>query len=148
MSLLEEAIIQCMGIARWTLDIFTRDLEPHLLGKDAVTEQLKQSILASPKLHVRVLVVDETLARTEGHPWVRLAHRLESRIQFRLPDDDHATRADAFLCADGRTGVHRDLATRPEFTVIENNGRYWKTAMNWFEQAWEFGTVAPGLKRL
>ncbi|MGD8380157.1 MAG: hypothetical protein PVJ40_04650 [Gammaproteobacteria bacterium] len=131
-----EAAARLARMARRSLAIFTRDLEPALLDQQAFVDPVRELATGSRYARIRILVLDATRAVREGHRLVNLAGRLTSFIEIRRPGPDHRTIAEAFMIADENALLWRPLADRHEGSLLLNHPIRAREKLREFDEIW------------
>lgn len=78
-------LLECIPLSRNLIRIYSRDLEPALLGHPDMLAVLRQFATQHRDARVLILVQDPVEAQTQRHGLFDLAQRLTSHIQFRSP---------------------------------------------------------------
>ncbi|MDJ0805990.1 MAG: acyltransferase [Gammaproteobacteria bacterium] len=131
-----------------TLDLISRDLEPHIFDQQPFIEALKRLALKSRIARIRILLQDNNLIRQQGHRLVDLAQRLTSTIEIRRPDEEYREFDENFLLVDGSGYLHRQLADRYEVTACFNNRLQTTQLEALFTEIWERGEPDREMLRL
>ena len=134
--------------AHLNLHIFTRDLDGPIYDQPDFIEAISALARRSDKTFVRVLVQDSQRAVKYGHRLIELSRRLTSHIELRKPSEDYKGYNEAFLVADGRGLIHRNLADRHEGIVNFNAPRQGRDLLKFFDEVWERSEADPELRRL
>lgn len=107
-----EVLVECIPLSRNLIRIYSRDLEPALLGHPDVLEALRR--FASQHRDARVLIVvqDPVEAQARRNGLFDLAQRLTSRFQFRAPTEAQDLHYPSSYVATDRGGfVYRTLGS-------------------------------------
>lgn len=143
-----EAALALAGESRYTLHIYTRDLDHPVYDTDSFVEAVSQLARRAPQTHVYILVQDSQRVVKNGHRLVDLARRLTSHIEIRKPHEDYKDYNEAFLVADERGVIHRELADRHEGSVNFNAPLKARHLVKYFMEVWERSEPDPELRRL
>lgn len=109
------AVLAIITGARTLLCIYSRDLDPDLLGRSEVLDALRQFATAHPNAEVRLLVHEPERVVQLGHPLLTLAQRLSSHFALRTPIEEVDRQfAGAYLCSDQGGFYYRTLGSRYE----------------------------------
>jgi predicted GNAT family N-acyltransferase len=130
------------------LIMFTRDLEPQVLGHESVMAAIRELLTHAARPQVRIMLVDPTRVITDGHLLIPLAQRLTSLIQFRRPAKQHQNQLAAFAICDRSHVVFREFGDRWEGTFRPNDRLFARQWADWFGDAWEQGAREKHLERL
>lgn len=80
-----DALCRIVPAARSLLRIYSRDLDPGLLGRREVLDALRNWVAGRREARVRILVQDPADALLKHHPLLVLTQRLSSHFEFRSP---------------------------------------------------------------
>lgn len=134
---------------RRSLALYTRDLDPALLGSSEAVEALRSFATSTRGALVRVLVHDLRRAVREGHGLISLAQRLPSRFSIRVvveePDVQYAA---AFAINDQGGYVFRPIATRNEASACLHGPARQRQLLAHFNETWERARPATELRPL
>lgn len=132
-----DAAIGIAQLARRQLSIFTRDLEPELYDTPEFLGAVRRLALSGSKASIRILLIDSTRSRKEGHRLVELARQLSSYIEIRKPHRDYLDLAEAFLIADERAILFRKLASRWEGIADTDDPKMARDKLKLFGEIWQ-----------
>ena len=142
------AAVRVAALARRSLALFTRDLEPQLYNEELFLAEVRRIAISGRYARVRVLVQDSARAVREGHRLVELARRLSSFIEIRKPHADHASLIETFLVADERALLYRKEADRFEGYADLDAPAEARRLLRTFDEIWGRATPDPELRRL
>ncbi len=142
------AVVEVTGLANRTLSIFTHDLEPGIYDHDDFLETLKRFVLSRGFARVRVLVVDPTRVITTSSRFVNMGRRLNSYIEFRSGNNQHAANPEAFCIADELALMYRPQADRWEGMSDTYEPAVARLYLTKFETLWNASEIEPGLRQL
>ncbi len=134
--------------ARWSLYVFTPDLEPRVFDNPAFVEAVRRIAVNSRNADIRFLLRDADTPIRQGNRLIELARQLTSFIDIRLAPVQGDLRADAFIIADSRVIIHRPVGDRPEGTLRLDAPREAVQLAGRFQALWNAGRPAPELRRL
>lgn len=143
------AILEVLATTRRQLAIFTRDLDPDLLGHDDILEAIKRIAVAGPHARIRILVLEPARARMQASVLVALAQRLTSVFEFRTPVEEIDFQyPGSFVINDRGAWFERALAIR-----FDGEGSTYapgRTAQlqTLFDSIWERSEPSAELRRL
>lgn len=143
-----DAALELLKATRRTLALFTRDLEPAIFGTVEFATALQRLALRSRFTHIRIVVIDPSIAIREGHRLVALARRLPSFIEFRRPGPDHAGLSNTFLVADETGVMYRPLASRYEGFADTGDGLEARKYLKQFAEIWSQAEPEQEFRRL
>ena len=143
----QEVTLQILQQPRKNLWIYTRDLDPLLLGTVAALEAIKQFAITSRGGQCRILLHDPLLALREMHPLIPVLQRLSSSLLIRVPHEETDLHYPAaFLCNDRGGYLYRPIGSRVEGTAnLYAPGRQ-RQLSDYFQQVWERSLPSPELR--
>lgn len=133
---------------KFTLKLFTPNLDPRIYDTNEFIEAVKKIALSSSRSKVYILLQDPTIVVTRGHRIVELARRISSHIFIHRASEDDQERIDSFLIVDEIGLIHRPHSDRYEGTVEFNNPGEARLLVKDFNNAWERSFPEPELRRL
>lgn len=141
--------LELLQHARYRLSIFSRDLDPLLLGTPQALEALRGLVARGRGVEVRILLQDAASTLRDLHPWLPLLQRLTSLIQVRsVIEPVDRQNPSALLLNDAGGYFHRSLASRFEGTAsLQAEGRR-RQLQNEFDELWERGEPSSELRAL
>ena len=132
--------------ARFSLSLYSPDLEAWLYSHSSVQDACTQFLLASPKNRLRILVRDVGRPVRQGHRLLNLARRITSNLHIRRVNPDQPCDESAYLLADDRGLLLRE---QPEqyagYTLYNDPGRV-RQRQAQFDQAWDISLSDPDLR--
>jgi hypothetical protein len=134
--------------ARRTIHLYSRNLDPAVYDDAGIEEALTQFLLRSKNCRLFVLVHDTSLAVKHGHALVRLAQKLSSRAQIRIPSEDQRDYSGAFLAADAMGYIRQPVATSYAAEANFKAPFEARKLLQYFEEVWERADTDPQLRRL
>lgn len=148
MQACSEAVLTLIGQAEQQVSIFTQQLEPTLYNHQSICELL--SYLARKNRHSMVrILAQQTKGTSDGHCLVRLAQRLSSSIQIRIPSTPELQNyTKSMLIIDNHSMMQIDNPERYEGTMLENNRLHVKSQLEFFDHAWEHSLPDQNTRRL
>ena len=87
-SELAQLTLEVISRARREVAIYSRDLDPPLLGSRAALDALRRFAIGTRDAQLRVLVHDLRRAIREGHGLIQLGQRLSSHVSFRVIEQE------------------------------------------------------------
>lgn len=143
-----DAALSLARQARYSLRLFTRDLDRRLYSTEAFREAV--SVLARRSRHtfVRILVQDPTDAIRSDHRLIGLVQHLSSHVGVRRVAPDWQKEVSAGLLADEHGLLHRPYGDRLEGTVDFAAGPRAIEYRTWFDDVWENSVPDPEFRRL
>lgn len=145
----EAAVDAVLAGARHKLWIYSRELDPALLDREAFLEALKTLALSGRGAEIRILVHDARAAVADGHRLLHLAARLPTFIQIRTPViEEDRQYPSAFVANDTGGYFFRALASRYDGEGnLRAPGRT-RQLTDAFNRVWEHAEPDPELRRL
>lgn len=143
-----DACLALIRKARREVVIMTRELDPVLFDNQETADALREFVLRSQRVRLRVLVKDPNLAVRNGHQVVALAQRLSSFAEIRVPAPEHDHYNAAFVMADGIGVVYRGLADRYEAVVAFGDRHLANETQRQFDLLWDTARPDPNLRRM
>ena len=129
--------------SRRNIAILTKDLDAALYGSSEFVQALSDFCRANRNANVRILVKDTRTAIATGHPLVRLAQRLSSKILIRKMTVEPNNKAKGFVLFDmdkllykNDEGVYRGFANYAA-------ARELKPLAEEFNYLWQYGEAEP-----
>lgn len=149
---LEQATAVSLAViaaSRRDLCVFSRDLDPALLAQPAVLEALRRYATSGVDPRVRVLLLDPQAPAQLGHPWLALAQRLPSILEFRAceeePDRQYPS---AFLVGDRGALYFRPLGGRLEGEASPAAPARARQLLEAFDRMWQRGRPCSEFRAL
>ncbi len=134
---------------RRDLALYTRDLDPTLLGSGEAIEALRGFATDARGAQVRILAHDLRRAVREGHGLIALAQRLPSHFSIRVVEEEPDVQyAAAFAINDQGGYVFRPIATRPEASACLRDPARQRQLLGYFNEVWERARPATELRPL
>lgn len=133
---------------KFSLYLFTPNLDPRIFDTNEFIEATKNLALASTRSKVYILIQDPTVVVTRGHRIIELARRISSHIFIHRANEEDQDRIDTFMIVDAVGIIHRPHADRYEGTVEFNNPGSARLLQKKFNNAWERSVPEPELRRL
>ena len=134
--------------ARASLCILSPDLEPAVYDAREFVAAVTALITGSRRAEVRVIVRDPAAVARRGHRLVTLAHRLDSRVHLRRPDEERCEAAGAFLIADATGYLQRMTTERRAATANLHDPARVHELQRTFDALWEYSVPTGELQRL
>ena len=128
--------------------IMTRDLDPKVFDNSDVILALREFLLSSRRVRLRILVKQpETVAR-RGHRLLELTQRLTSFAEIRVPAAEFSNHNTAYVVVDGLGIVYRGFADRYDASVSFNDRNLAREKLREFDDMWETSVEATSLRRI
>lgn len=128
--------------------IVSRDLDPMLFDNSQTSIALRDFLLRSRRVRLRILVSQADALARRGHRLVELVQRLTSFAEIRVPAAEHSTQNSAYVIADSMGLVHRTFADRFEATVSFGDRKLAADSLHRFEEMWQVSLPAASLRRM
>ncbi len=145
-----DAAISLAQQARSSINIFSRDLDPRIFDNAG----FERSVFNLAKTHrsadIRILVCDSTLAVSQGHCLIRLAHQLTSSVFIHTPAREHRGVLSTFMVADGVGLLYRPQSTNRNYNAVVNYMSPQRAGelQDLFNEMWERSTPDSQIRRL
>lgn len=123
--------------ANHSILILTPDLEPRLYDQGPVIQALTDLARANKRSHVHILAQDTRSAMRNGNRLIQLAQRLSSHVKIHNPSKEVAELETAFLLADQRGYLQRDIGQRMGGRACFNDPLTGKQLYEYFLNMWE-----------
>jgi hypothetical protein len=134
--------------AQFSLDIFSRALDPLLYERPAFIDALIQLCRRNRKSRIRFLVQDPLAAVKRSQRLLEVSRKLSSSVEIRKPHQDYRHFNEAFLIADDYGLIHRGFADRYEGTANFYAPVEARRKLAFFTEVWERSEVNPEFRRL
>ncbi len=149
MSALLDATVAVIAGGRRELCLYTRDLDPPLLGDRKTLDALRGFAVGGRDTLVRVLTQDLRRAVQEDHGLISLAQRLPSRFAIRVVEQEPDVQYAAAFTLNDRGGyVYRPLGNRPEASACLQGAARQRQLLAYFNEVWERARIATELRSL
>ena len=145
-----QAVISLARQARSSINLFTRDLDPRLFDNTG----FEQSIFTLARSHhsadIRILTLDSSHARQQGHCLIRLAQKLTSSVLIHNPAREYNHIIATFLVVDRKGILHRPHSTSTDYDAVVNYMAPERAAelQDFFNEMWERSTPDSQIRRL
>jgi predicted GNAT family N-acyltransferase len=143
-----QALLELCYMARYSIEIFTPDLDRRLLSRGAFIQTLKGFIRISPKSRIRVLVSDPTSAIRYDHQLIELSQEFSSYIEIRKTHDDYRHLPYSYILIDGKASLYRPNASEYDAKLSLSDAPAGRKLQTEFMEIWNLSQVVPGIKRL
>jgi hypothetical protein len=133
-----EAIQHLVDRADRHIAIFSQQLEPLLYNHQDVCEKMAQLARKNKHSQIRIIAQQTRSITSEGHCLIHLAQRLSSYVQIRTPNTPELQRFNqSWLIIDNHSICEISNPERYEGKLIEDDPKYVKTQLEFFDHAWE-----------
>ena len=145
-----DAVISLAEQARFSLNIFTRDLDPRVFDNVEFERCVFNLARAHHNTDIRILVHDSSLAVSQGHCLIRLAQQLTSSVLIHNPAREHRSELATFMLADGVGMLYRPQSTSQNYNAVVNFMSPQRTGEmhDFFNEMWERSTTDSQVRRL
>lgn len=144
-----QAVEQLSTSIEYEIALFTQELEPSLYNHEAFCDSISQLARANRHTRIRILAQQTRSVATDGHCLIRLAQRLSSSIQIRIPatpELQHFT--ESWFIADDHSFMRLKEPERYAGTLLLANRMEVKKQLEFFNHAWENSDVDQHTRRL
>ncbi len=132
--------------ARFSLSLYSPDLEAWLYSHSSVQDACTQFLLASPKNRLRILRARCRPAGRQGHRLLNLARRITSNLHIRRVNPDQPCDESAYLLADDRGLLLREQPEQYAGYALYNDPGRVRQRQAQFDQAWDISLSDPDLR--
>lgn len=133
-----DAVKQVIHSAEGRIAIFSQALEPLLYNHEEICDALSSLARSHRHAMVRVIAQSTRSAAADGHCVIRLAQRLSSYVQIRVPATQELQRFNqSWIIADNHSICEITNSERYEGQLIEHNQLHVRTQLDFFDHAWE-----------
>jgi hypothetical protein len=145
-----DAVIALAQQAHFSLNLFTRDLDPRVFDN----AELERCLFKLSRMHknadIRILVNDSSMAINRGHCLIRLAQKLTSSVYIHNPAKEHSSELSTFMIADNVGLLHRPRSTSNNYEAVVNfmSPQRAGELTDYFNQMWEKSTPDSQIRRL
>ena len=136
------------GQAQFSLDIFSRALDPLLYDRPAFIEAVTALCRRNRKCRMRLLVQEPLAAVRRSPRFLELSRKLSSSIEIREPHRDYQHFNEAFLIVDECGLIHQGFADRYEGTANFYAPIEARRKLGFFTEVWDRSAVHPEFRRL
>lgn len=134
--------------ARRGLRIFTRDMEPALIGTEAFAGAAGAMARRNRHTFIRILVQDPGPALRTHHRLLPLIQALPTHVAARRVAEEWSRETFAFIVADDAGLLYRPYADRPAGTVCFAARARAAERRDWFDDVWERSLPEREFRRL
>lgn len=136
--------------ARYTIDIFSQDLDAELYNNEAFEQAVFQLTKKHPTTRVRILVQDSMPSVQHGHRLIRLAQNLTSSVLIHNPARTHQDERCGFLVVDQLGFLHRVNANHRNYHASYNfmSPLRARQLSDLFNEMWEHSTPDAQTRRM
>ena len=145
-----DAAIALAKQARFSLNLFTRDLDPRVFDNVEFERCISNLARMHKSTDIRILVNDSSRAVTQGHCVIRLAQRLTSSVYIHNPAKEHSGELSTFMVADSIGILHRPRSTSHNYEAVVNfmSPQRAGELSDYFNEMWERSTPDSQIRRL
>lgn len=136
--------------ARFSLNIFSRDLDPRVFDNTGFERCVFNLARAHRSTDIRILVHDSSLAMSQGHCLIRLAQKLTSSVHIHNPAREHRSELSTFMLVDGVGLLYRPQSTSRNYAAQANfmSPQRAGELHDFFNEMWERSTPDSKIRRL
>ena len=145
-----DAAISLAEQARFSLNIFSRDLDPRVFDNAEFERCVFKLARTHRSTDIRILVCDSTLAVSQGHCLIRLAQKLTSSVHIHNPATEHRRELSTFMLVDGTGLLYRPQSTSRNYEALVNfmSPQRAGELHDFFNEMWERSTPDSQIRRL
>ena len=144
------AAISLVKQARFSIDIFTQDLDAELYNNKEIEQSIFNLAKRHPNTRVRILTQDSQVAVRNGHRLIKLAQNLTSSIFINTPSREFRDERCAFLVVDKLGVLYRVSASNRNYKASINfmSPQHAGRLTDFFNEAWEHSTPDIQTRRI
>jgi hypothetical protein len=144
------AVISLIKQARFSIDIFTQDLDAELYDNEEVEQAIFYLAKRHPNTKVRILAQDSRKAISNGHRLIRLAQSLTSSVFIHSVSLEFRDERRAFLVVDQMGMLYRVSASNRNYNASVNfmSPQRAGELTDFFNKAWEHSTPDIQIRRI
>ena len=131
-----------------SIDIFTPQLDKRIYDDGDFIEAIKQLAIGHSRALIRILIVDSTRARKDGHRLYNLGQEITSKIKFHTPGREYSEHNEDFMIVDQTGLLHRRQLDRYEGIACFNDPKQARELQARFDRDWKHSEPDPHLRRL
>lgn len=145
-----EAVISLARQARFSLNIFTQDLDPPVFDNAEFERCVFDLARKHNSADIRILTKDSSRAVQQGHCLIRLAQQLTSSVFIHNPAREHRNEISTFIVVDGIGMLHRPRSTSNNYEAVVNFKAPQRAGEleEFFNEMWERSTPDSQIRRL
>ena len=145
-----EAVITLAGQARFSIRLFSRDLDARVFDNPDFERCLFDLARTHSNADIRILVTDSSQAVSRGHCLIRLAQRLTSSVRIHKPARQHRGELATFMVVDDTGLLHRPRTTSTSYDAILNVYAPKRAGelRDYFDAMWEMSAPDSQVRRL
>lgn len=142
------ACVALISQASRDIVIMTRDLDPKVFNDRDIILAMREFLLSSRRVRLRILVKQpETIAR-RGHRLLELTQRLTSFAEIRVPAPEFRNHNSAYVVVDGLGILYRGVADRFDASVSFTDRNLAREMLREFDEMWQSSVEATSLRRI
>lgn len=131
-----------------SIRIVSRHLDPPIYDTAEFADAVRDVVLGSRRARVDIIVLDPAPLARSGHRILRLAHRVTSFMELRIPGPEHSSYNTAMLIVDEMQTVVRKFSDRYEGAFSYGDRTSARPLVRTFDGMWEVAVSHPALRRL
>jgi hypothetical protein len=145
-----DAAISLAEQARFSLNIFSPDLDPRVFDNNGFERCVFKLAKAHRNTDIRILVHDSSLAVSQGHCLIRLAQQLASSVHIHNPAKEHREGLSTFMVVDAVGLIYRPQSTSRNYQALVNfmSPQRAGELRDLFNEMWERSTPDSQIRRL
>jgi len=145
-----DAAISLAEQARFSLNIFSRDLDPRVFDNAGFERCIFNLAKTHRSADIRIMVHDASLAVSQGHCLIRLAQQLTSSVHIHNPAREHRGELSTFMIVDGVGLLYRPQSTSRNYEALVNfmSPQRAGELHDFFNEMWERSTPDSKIRRL
>jgi len=141
------ALLTVLGEARRAVCIYTRDLEPLILDRQPVLDELRKTAIKG-RASIRILVQDLAPAIHSGHRIIETSRRMSSSYAIRKVDGEDCQYPSAFVTTDAGAWLLRSFGDLYEGEGNRYDPPKARQLNRYFDEVWERASVPVEFRAL
>ena len=134
--------------AKHRILIFSHDLDKSLYGTNELYEAIKKLAIQSQRTHIQILVQDAILMTKNGHPLLKLSHRISSHVSIKITSKEYRDIYETFIVFDDCGYIIQGDPERYEARGNFSAPAETKHLVKKFHEMWERGVIDNSLRQL
>jgi hypothetical protein len=143
-----QVVAHMLNQARHSIDIVSRNLDPRIYDRPAITDAITSMVSRQQRSRVRILIHDNTPLIKHGHQILLLAQRLTSFIHIHKLPPTYNHFNEALLLIDGTGYIRQPQSDLYTANACFNAPRQVKDMTATFQEIWDASQPDPECRRL
>ncbi len=134
--------------ARFSIDIFTHDMDPRVLNNSQLLSAIISFIKISPKSKLRILILDPSTVVQKGHLFLELSRKFSSFIEIRQVNPEYHAASFSFLMVDHKSMLYRPINSIMQATLHMDESLVCREHLEYFNEVWQHSQPVNEFKQL